>query len=64
MDKVVSTSEAASLLDISVSRVKVLLQQNRIKGAIKQGRVWKIPLYRGMPQVQTKSRGLKGTWKT
>ncbi|GAB4532497.1 MAG: hypothetical protein Tsb0014_17000 [Pleurocapsa sp.] len=63
MDRVVNTTEAALLLDISISRVKVLLQQNRIKGATKEGRVWKIPLYRGMPKVQAKGRGLKGTWR-
>jgi hypothetical protein len=63
MNRVVSTTEASFLLDISVSRVKILLQQNRIKGATKEGRVWKIPLYKGMPQVQAKGRGLKGTWR-
>jgi hypothetical protein len=63
MDKVVGTTEAAFLLNISVSRVKALLQQNRIKGAIKKSCVWKIPLYRGMPQVEARGRGLKGTWR-
>ena len=43
MSKIVGTTEAAFLLNISVSRVKVLLQQERIKGATKEGRVWKIP---------------------
>ena len=63
MNKVVGTTEAAFLLNISVSRVKVLLQQNRIEGATKEGRVWKIPLYNGIPQVQEKGSGLKGTWR-
>ncbi len=63
MNKTVGTTEAAFLLDISVSRVKVLLQQERIKGATKEGRVWKIPLIKGMPQVEEKKRGLKGTWR-
>ena len=63
MDKTVGTTEAAFLLNISVSRVKVLLQQDRIKGAKKEGRVWKIPLIRGIPQVQERDRGLKGTWR-
>ncbi|MDJ0744785.1 MAG: hypothetical protein QNJ32_15675 [Xenococcaceae cyanobacterium MO_167.B27] len=63
MDKIVGTTEAAFLLNISVSRVKVLLQQNRIKGAIKEGRVWKIPLFKGMPQVEARGRGLRGTWR-
>ena len=63
MDKTVGTTEAAFLLNISVSRVKVLLQQARVKGAKKEGRVWKIPLMRGIPQVQECSRGLRGTWR-
>ncbi len=52
-----------ALLNISVSRVKVLLQQGRIKGAKKEGRVWKIPLTRGIPKVQERSRGRRGTWR-
>ncbi len=63
MSKVVGTTEAAFLLNISVSRVKVLLQQERIKGAKKEGRVWKIPLIKGIPQVKECNRGLKGTWR-
>ncbi|MGK7893851.1 MAG: DNA-binding protein [Xenococcus sp. (in: cyanobacteria)] len=63
MDKIVVTTEAAFLLNISVSRVKVLLQQQRIKGAKKEGRVWKIPLIKGIPQVKECDRGLKGTWR-
>ena len=63
MDKFVGTTEAAFLLDISVSRVKVLLQQERIKGAKKEGRVWKIPLIKGIPKVKECDRGLKGTWR-
>ncbi|MGK7898522.1 MAG: DNA-binding protein [Xenococcus sp. (in: cyanobacteria)] len=63
MDRIVGTTEAAFLLDISVSRVKVLLQQKRIKGAKKEGRVWKIPLTKGIPQVKECDRGLKGTWR-
>ena len=63
MGKIVGTTEAAFLLNISVSRVKVLLQQERIKGATKEGRVWKIPLIKGIPQVKECNRGLKGTWR-
>ncbi len=63
MDKIVGTTEAAFLLNISLSRVKVLLQQQRIKGAKKEGRVWKIPLIKGIPQVKECDRGLKGTWR-
>ena len=63
MDKIVGTTEAAFLLNISVSRVKILLQQKRIKGAKKEGRVWKIPLIKGIPQVKECAHGLKGTWR-
>ena len=63
MDKIVGTTEAGFLLNISVSRVKVLLQQQRIKGAKKEGGVWKIPLFKGIPQVKECDRGLKGTWR-
>ena len=63
MNQIVGTTEAAFLLNISVSRVKVLLQQNRIKGATKKGRVWKIPLFKGIPKVQARGRGLRGTWR-
>lgn len=64
MNQIVGTTEAAFLLNISVSRVKVLLQQNRIKGAAKKCGVWRIPLFKGMPKVQARNRGLRGTWRT
>lgn len=63
MNNTVGTTGAAFLLNISVSRVKVLLQQERIKGAKKEGRVWKIPLIKGIPQVDARGRGLRGTWR-
>ena len=63
MNQIVGTTEAAFLLNISVSRVKVLLQQKRIKGAKKEGRVWRIPLIKGIPKVKECKRGLKGTWR-
>ena len=63
MDKIVGTTEAAFLLNISVSRVRVLLQEDRIKGATKEGRFWKIPLFKGMPKVEPRGNGLKGTWR-
>ncbi len=64
MNQIVGTTEAAFLLNISVSRVKVLLQQNRIKSATKKGRVWRIPLFNGIPKVEARGRGLRGTWRT
>ena len=63
MNQIVGTTEAAFLLNISVSRVKVLLQQNRIKGATKKGRLWRIPLFKGIPKVQARGRGLRGNWR-
>ena len=63
MNNTVGTTGAAFLLNISVSRVKVLLQQERIRGAKKEGRVWKIPLIKGIPQVDARGRGLRGTWR-
>ena len=44
-DRLRSTRGRTALLNISVSRVKVLLQQGRIKGAKKEGRVGKIPRF-------------------
>jgi hypothetical protein len=63
MHRVVGTTEAAFLLNISASRVRILLQQNRIQGATKQGLVWKIPLFNGMPKISEKKRGRQGTWR-
>ena len=61
--KLVGTTEAAFLLNISISRVKVLLQQQRIQGATKEDGIWRIPLIQGMPKVKECTRGLKGTWR-
>ena len=63
MNKIVGTKEAAFLLNISVPRLKVLLQQQRIEGATKESGVWRIPLIKGIPKVKECDRGLKGTWR-
>ncbi len=60
--EVVEAKEAAFLLNISVVRLRQLLQQGRVVGAYKQGRRWKIPLYKGMPKIEAGSRGPEGTW--
>ncbi len=60
----VGTTEAASLLEISSSRMRQLLQKGRVRGAYKTGKFWLIPLYDGMPYVEKTKRGQKGTWKT
>jgi len=58
----VGSCEASFMLGLSEARVRRLLSQGRIKGATKQGRVWMIPLYKGMPVVIAGRRGPKGTW--
>ena len=58
----IATKEAAFLLNISVVRLRQLLQQGRVLGAVKQGRRWLVALKKGMPQVTKGKRGPKGTW--
>lgn len=60
----VGTTEAAKRLGISGARLRVLLQENRVQGAYKSGRIWIIPLYNGMPVITKRDRGPKPTWKT
>ncbi|MEM8719233.1 MAG: DNA-binding protein [Cyanobacteria bacterium P01_G01_bin.39] len=60
----VNTTQAASLLKISSSRLRQLLQKGRVRGAYKSGKFWLIPIYRGMPQIVAAKRGQAGTWKT
>ncbi|MDY7006442.1 MAG: hypothetical protein SWX82_21610 [Cyanobacteriota bacterium] len=59
---IIGTREAAFLLGICCQRVRVLLSQNRIKGAYKHNGFWRIPLYGKMPVVIPGSRGPKGVW--
>ncbi len=58
----VGSTEAAFMLGIPDARVHRLLGQGWIQGAIKQGGVWMIPLYDGMPVVIAGCQGPKGTW--
>ena len=59
----VGTAEAAYLLNISTTRVRVLLSQGRVKGAYKDDKgFWRIPLYRKMPAIKMGTRGPKGRW--
>ena len=60
----VGTTEAASLLKISSSRLRQLLQKGRVRGAYKTGKFWIIPLYDGIPYIEETRRGRKGTWNT
>ncbi len=59
----VNTTQAASLLKISPSRLRQLLQKGRVRGAYKTGKFWLIPLFNGMPYIEKTKRGQAGTWK-
>ncbi|GBF80058.1 helix-turn-helix domain-containing protein [Aphanothece sacrum] len=62
--KYVSIAKAAHLLGISRQRVQQLLYAGRIKGALKEGRFWQIPLDKhDMPQIIPGTRGPQGTWR-
>jgi hypothetical protein len=58
----IGTTEAAHYLGISTVRLRILLQQGRVEGARKEGRVWTIPLFKGMPVIDERRKGPKGTW--
>ncbi|MGK7895363.1 MAG: helix-turn-helix domain-containing protein [Xenococcus sp. (in: cyanobacteria)] len=58
----VGTKEVASILGVSVERVRLLLKQGRIKGAFKVGRIWVIPLEGGRPIISKGRRGPKARW--
>ena len=58
----VGTKEVASILGVSVERVRLLLKQGRIKGAFKVGHVWVIPLEGGRPIISKGRRGPKARW--
>ncbi|MGL5873935.1 MAG: helix-turn-helix domain-containing protein [Xenococcaceae cyanobacterium] len=60
----IDTIQAALLLGVSTSRVRLLLKQGRIKGAYKLGRFWVIPLYNGMPLVSKGTRGPQFSFKS
>ncbi len=59
----IGTNKAASLLGICPQRVRQLLAEGRVKGAYKQGRFWRIPLYKRMPRINAGTRGPEGTWR-
>jgi hypothetical protein len=59
----VGTTEAASRLHLSPQRVRKLLAEGRIEGAVKEGRSWKIPLFQGMPKISSRKKGPKGRWR-
>jgi excisionase family DNA binding protein len=60
----IDTIQAAKLLGVSTSRVRLLLAQGRIRGAYKLGRFWLIPLTDGMPVVSKGTRGPQFSFKS
>ncbi len=61
---IVGTTQAAKILNISSSRLRILLIQGRVEGAYKTGRMWLIPclgarswLNRTMPLRVDRARG-------
>ncbi|MGL5873432.1 MAG: helix-turn-helix domain-containing protein [Xenococcaceae cyanobacterium] len=60
----VNTIQAASLLGVSTTRVRMLLKQGRIIGAYKIGKFWVIPLTDGMPVVSKGRRGPSLSFKS
>jgi hypothetical protein len=60
----VSTSQAAALLEVSDARVRQLLIAGRIRGAYKIGKFWVIPLFDGQVSVTKGKRGPKPKKKT
>ncbi|MGL5807685.1 MAG: helix-turn-helix domain-containing protein, partial [Xenococcaceae cyanobacterium] len=60
----VNTTQAASILGVSTTRVRILLNQGRIVGAYKLGKFWIIPLTDGMPIVRKGRRGPSLSFKS
>ncbi|MDJ0728433.1 MAG: hypothetical protein QNJ33_00405 [Crocosphaera sp.] len=61
--KVITISEASSLLEISRQRLQQLIWAKRVKGAYKNEKGWQIPLYGNMPRIIRGKRGPRGTWR-
>ena len=60
---IVGSSEAAKILNISTSRLRVLLSSNRVRGAYKTGKMWLIPLFNGKPIITKGKRGPAPRWR-
>jgi len=60
----ITTKHAAMALGISETRVCFLLRKGRIPGAIKQGRVWMIPVTNGRIEIIDGDRGPDGSWRS
>ena len=59
---IVTTSEAAKILNISSARLRVLLIEGRVEGAYKSGKMWMIPLFKGEPIIEKRKRGPAPRW--
>ncbi|MGD1919507.1 MAG: DNA-binding protein [Pleurocapsa sp.] len=60
---IVGTTSAAKILNISTSRLRMLLSRDRVKGAYKTGRMWLIPLFNGKPIISQGKRGPAPRWR-
>ncbi len=60
---IVGTQEAARILNISSSRLRLLLSEGRVEGAYKTGRIWLIPLFQGKPIISKGKRGPAPRWR-
>ena len=60
---IVGTTQAAQILSISSSRLRVLLISGRVKGAYKTGKMWLIPLFQGKPIIERGTRGPAPSWR-
>ena len=60
---IVGTTEAAKILNISSSRLRILLIQGRVEGAYKTARMWLIPLFGGKPIISKGKRGPAPHWR-
>jgi hypothetical protein len=58
----VGTKEVAQILRVTQRRIRILLEENRIQGAMKIAGRWIIPLIDGFPKIDNGKRGPKPTW--
>lgn len=58
--RMVGTTEAAKLLEVTPRRVRDYLLGGRVHGAFKVGRAWVIPLINGLPVITEGKRVLRG----
>jgi hypothetical protein len=61
--RMVGTTEAAKLLEVTPRRVRDYLIGGRVHGAFKVGKTWVIPLIDGLPVITEGKRGPKPTRK-